>query len=66
VPEYLGHTHAANYSVRLFRLPIDLEPIDVALTHSPSVPQTRAALARRLLRRTLTHVESPLSAQPQA
>ena len=67
VPEYLGRTYAASHPVRLLRLPVDLEPIDVALY---ALPERSRSPAQRWLagfvRRTLTDVESPLSAQPQA
>lgn len=42
VPEYLGRTYAAGHPVRLLRLPISLEPIDVALYALPVRSRTAA------------------------
>lgn len=40
VPEYLGRTYAASHPVRLLRLPVRLEPIDVALYALPEGSRT--------------------------
>lgn len=61
VPEYLGHAYAASRSVHLLRLPIPLEPIDVALYALPE--RSRSPAQRWLvdfLRQTLYEVESRL------
>lgn len=42
VPEHLGRAYAASHPVRLLRLPISLEPIDVALYALPSRSRTPA------------------------
>ncbi len=42
VPEYLGRAYAATHPVRLLRLPISLEPIDVALYALPERSRTPA------------------------
>jgi DNA-binding transcriptional LysR family regulator len=42
VPEYLGRAYAASHPVRLLRLPISLEPIDVALYALPERSRTPA------------------------
>lgn len=42
IPQYLGRTYAASHPVRLLRLPIRLEPIDVALYALPERSRTPA------------------------
>jgi len=46
VPEHLGHAYAASHPVRLLRLPISLELIDVALY---ALPERSRSPAQRWL-----------------
>lgn len=63
VPEYLGHAYAASHPVRLARLPISLEPLEVALYTLPE--QSRTPAQRWLtgfVHQVLTRIEPSLTA----